>query len=100
MLACEPHLLISAARHAGPLPVTAIERLDDRGQPVLPAPGRRYAHLTSDSLARGPAAIREAVAGPLPAWHRAGEAPAATPATPMRPAGFSAPCSPTRPVVR
>jgi hypothetical protein len=69
-LACGPHLLISTGPHTGPLPVTAVDRLDSRGQPVLSTPGRRYLHLTSDSLS-WEATIRQAVAGQLPARHRA-----------------------------
>ncbi|MGH3253448.1 MAG: hypothetical protein ACRDOI_45535 [Trebonia sp.] len=51
VLACGPHLLISHDQYAGPLPVATVTRLDQRGQPVLSTPGRRYRHLTSDTFA-------------------------------------------------
>ena len=91
VLACGPHLLISESQDCGPLPVTTVERLDSRGQPVLSTPGRRYLHITSDSLASEPNAARNAVSGHLP------PGPAAAPGTPTPPDGSSTPCSDTRP---
>jgi hypothetical protein len=70
VLACGPHLLLTHDHDAGPLPVTTITSLDGRGQPVLSTPGRRYRHLTSDAFSDHPGAVREAVAGRLPAHCR------------------------------
>ena len=66
VLACGPHLLIGGDRHAGPLPVTTVTRLDERGQPVLSTPGRRYRHLSSDAFGDRAGAVLDAVAGRLP----------------------------------
>jgi hypothetical protein len=71
VLACGPHLLISHDQNAGPLPVATVTSLDRRGQPVLSTPGRRYRHLTSDAFADHAGAVRDVVAGCLPARCRA-----------------------------
>jgi hypothetical protein len=70
ILACGPHLLISPDR-TGPLPITTVDRLDGGGQPVLSTCGRRYLHVTSDSLTDGSTTIRDAATGCLPGSHRA-----------------------------
>ena len=71
VLACGPHLLISHDQDAGPLPVATVTSLNRRGQPVLSTPGRRYRHLTSDAFADHAGAVRDTVAGCLPARCRA-----------------------------
>ncbi|MEV0620278.1 hypothetical protein AB0I81_43640 [Nonomuraea sp. NPDC050404] len=57
VLACGPHLLISLHEHDGELPLTEVERLDERTQPVFSTPGRRYLHLVCDRLSTDPATV-------------------------------------------
>ncbi|MFD5081699.1 hypothetical protein ACFWOG_03545 [Kitasatospora sp. NPDC058406] len=66
-----PHLLISARPDAGPLPITAIERLDEQGRPVLSDPGRPYLHITADAARPTDATVHDALAGLLTVQHRA-----------------------------
>ena len=75
VLACGPHLLIGHDTDAGPLPLTTVDHIDGRGQPVLSTAGRRYLLVTSDSLTEADAgtAIRDITAGRLPDHHRARE---------------------------
>jgi hypothetical protein len=71
VLACGPHLLISLAVHDGELPLTEVERLDERTQPVLSTPGRRYLHVVSDQLTPDAATVRAVLAGQVAVPHRA-----------------------------
>ncbi|MBG0819048.1 hypothetical protein HS045_33470 [Planomonospora sp. ID82291] len=70
VLAAGPHLLIGLESSDGPLPLTEVERLDERTQPVFSTPGRRYLHLTGDHLTADAATIRAALAGQVDAAHR------------------------------
>jgi hypothetical protein len=66
-----PHLLIGAQPDQGPLPVTVIERLDERNQPVLSNPGRLYLHVTADAAQLDSATVHDALSGLLAVQHRA-----------------------------
>lgn len=65
-LGCGPHLLLADSPCDSPLPLTAVERLDDRGQPVLSTPGRPYTLITSDAFAGDDRAVAAAASGCLP----------------------------------
>ena len=71
VLACGPHLLISAERGQPPLPHSTIERLDERNQPVFSRPGALYLHLVSDAAELSAATVRDALVGVLPLRHHA-----------------------------
>lgn len=70
VLAAGPHLLISLKEHDGELPLTEIQRLDERTQPVFSTPGRRYLHLVGDQLTADPATVRGVLAGNIGVPHR------------------------------
>ncbi|MGW6499301.1 hypothetical protein [Nonomuraea angiospora] len=70
VLAAGPHLLIALDQHDSPLPLTEVERLDERTQPVFSTPGRRYLHLVGDRLSAEPATVRAALAGQVAVPHR------------------------------
>ncbi|MEU6718257.1 hypothetical protein ABZ897_42895 [Nonomuraea sp. NPDC046802] len=70
VLACGPHLLISLHEHHGELPLTEVERLDERTQPVLSTSGRCYLHLVSDHLDADPPTVRSVLAGQVTVPHR------------------------------
>lgn len=69
VLACGPHLLISLGEYDSELPLTVVERLDERTQPVFSTSGRRYLHLVSDRLAADAATVRAVLAGQVAAPH-------------------------------
>ncbi|MGW4695412.1 hypothetical protein ACWEO1_23890 [Kitasatospora cineracea] len=71
VLGVGPHLLIALQPGEDPLPVTVIEHLDDRNQPVLSGPGRPYLHVTADAAQLDSATVRDALAGLLAVQHRA-----------------------------
>jgi hypothetical protein len=70
VLGCGPHLLISHDPCDEPLPVTTIDRLDKRTQPVFSTHGRPYLHVTGERLASVPDTVRAALAGRLRWPHR------------------------------
>jgi hypothetical protein len=71
VLACGPHLLISRHPDDEPLPLTTIDHLDERTQPVFSTTGRSYLHLTGERLAPSPDTVRAALSGNLDQPHRA-----------------------------
>ncbi|PZG04930.1 hypothetical protein [Nonomuraea aridisoli] len=71
VLACGPHLLVSLDEHDGELPLTEVERLDERTQPVFSTEGRRYLHLVGDQLDAESATVRAVLGGHLDVPYRA-----------------------------
>ncbi|MEV6972618.1 hypothetical protein [Kitasatospora sp. NPDC093806] len=71
VLACGPHLLIAQQPGTSPLPYTAIERLDERRQPVLDQPGTPYLHVVSDRATPSPSTVRDTLHGVLAVPHTA-----------------------------
>ncbi|MBQ1160796.1 hypothetical protein KBZ21_22300 [Streptomyces sp. A73] len=70
VLACGPHLLISEHRSDGELPLSVVDRLTPKGQPVFSSSGLSYLHVVGDAVKVTAEAVQAALNDDLRVPHR------------------------------